>query len=138
MFPDSDKFVDTTEIRDSAENLISTTADMNRFYRALLGGKLLRPAELHQMQQTVSIPEEMEVLWPGGRYGLGLVERPLPCGGTYWSHGGGDAGYITSDGVSADGQRSVVVSQTTARPETMVEPEARASTLVSHVLCDGR
>ncbi|WP_280460238.1 serine hydrolase domain-containing protein [Nocardia carnea] len=135
VFAGSDELVDTTEIRDGAENLISTTADMNTFYRALLGGELLRPTELREMQRTVAIDEGTEMLWPGGRYGLGLVRRPLPCGGEYWGHGGGDAGYITSDGVTPDGKRSVVVSQTTALPEKMLEQEAEASELVAHALC---
>lgn len=115
--------------------MISTTADMNTFYRALLGGELLRPTELQEMQKTVGIDESTEMLWPGERYGLGLVQRPLPCGGEYWGHGGGDAGYITSDGVTTDGKRSVVVSQTTALPEKMLEQEGEASELVAHALC---
>jgi D-alanyl-D-alanine carboxypeptidase len=135
VFAGKDEFVDTTEIRDNTENLISTTADMNTFYRALLGGKLLRPAELNQMKKTVKIDEQTEAIWPGGQYGLGLVKRPLACGGEYWSHGGGDAGFITSDGVTPDGKRSIVISQTTALPEKMIEQEVKASELVSHALC---
>ncbi|MFE7723845.1 serine hydrolase domain-containing protein [Nocardia rhizosphaerihabitans] len=136
VFAGSSEFVDTTEILDGAENLISTTADMNTFYRALLGGRLLRPAELEQMKTTVAIDEKVEMLWPGGRYGLGLVKRPLACGGEYWSHGGGDAGFITSDGVTPDGKRSIVISQTTALPEKIIEQEARAAELVGDALCD--
>lgn len=136
VFAGSGEFVDTTEILEGAENMISTTADMNTFYRALLGGRLLRPAELEQMKTTVAIDEKVEILWPGGRYGLGLVKRPLTCGGEYWGHGGGDAGFITSDGVTPDGKRSIVISQTTALPEKMIEQEARAAELVGDALCD--
>lgn len=136
VFAGSGEFVDTTEILDGAENVISTTTDMNTFYRALLGGRLLRPAELEQMKTTVAIDEKVEMLWPGGRYGLGLVKRPLACGGEYWGHGGGDAGFITSDGVTPDGKRSIVISQTTALPEKMIEQEARAAELVGDALCD--
>lgn len=135
VFAGSGEFVDTTEIHDGTENSISTTADMNTFYRALLGGELLRPAELDQMKKTVEIDEKIKILWPGGQYGLGLVKRPLACGGEYWSHGGGDAGFITSDGVTPDGKRSIVVSQTTALQEKMIEQEAKASELVGHALC---
>ncbi|MFD3596205.1 serine hydrolase domain-containing protein [Nocardia sp. NPDC058640] len=135
VFAGTTAFVDTTEILDGTENLISTTADMNTFYRALLGGTLLRPAELDEMKKTVEVSEEIEMLWPGGQYGLGLVKRPLPCGGEYWGHGGGDAGFITSDGVTADGKRSVVVSQTSALQEKMLDQEVRASELVGHALC---
>lgn len=34
-------------------SIISTTGDVNRFLRALLGGRLLRPALSAQMRQTV-------------------------------------------------------------------------------------
>ncbi|MGS2810650.1 serine hydrolase domain-containing protein [Nocardia sp. MW-W600-9] len=135
VFTGSGEFVDTTEILDGTENLISTAADMNTFYRALLGGELLRPAYLEQMKTTVAIDAKIETLWPGGQYGLGLVRRPLACGGEYWSHGGGDAGFITTDGVTSDGKRSIVISQTTALQDKVIEQEQKASETVAHALC---
>ncbi len=57
------------------------------------------------MQRTIPVGPGLEQLLPGVRYGLGLFQRPLPCGGTYWSHPGGDGGYITDNGITADGQR---------------------------------
>jgi D-alanyl-D-alanine carboxypeptidase len=77
---------------------------------------------------------------PGARYGLGLIQRPLPCGGTYWSHPGGDAGYITDDGITADGRRSVVLSSTGqagTTPQDYLRQQRGADTLVGHALCDG-
>jgi Beta-lactamase len=68
--------------------VISTTADLGRFFRALLGGGLLRPDLLTQMQTTVAATEFQDEFTPGYRYGLGLVWNPLPCGGGYWHHGG--------------------------------------------------
>lgn len=69
--------------------VISTTHDLSRFYAALLGGRLLEPAELAEMTATVSAPEM------GVSYGLGLGEIPLTCGGTYYGHPGELLGYRT-------------------------------------------
>lgn len=93
----------------AAGAMISTTADLSRFYRALLGGRLLRPAQLAAMKTTVRAPE-LDPAWAGVRYGLGLMEIPLSCGGTYFSHGGDIAGYTTRNGVSPDGRRAVVLN----------------------------
>jgi D-alanyl-D-alanine carboxypeptidase len=132
--------VDVTEMIDwnASGGLISTTADVNRFLRALLDGTLLRPAELAEMQRTVPVGEPVEQLWPGGRYGLGLRMRPLPCGGVYWGHGGGGSGYMTEDGVTADGRRSVVVSMSSTLAdsfESLVQQQHAADALVEHALC---
>ncbi|WP_230329310.1 hypothetical protein [Nocardia aurantiaca] len=81
---------------------------------------------------------ELQQLWPGGRYGLGLAERPLSCGGTFWSHEGGDAGYITLNGVTPDGARSATVSMSEAlgdSPNHILDQETAATTLIDHALC---
>jgi D-alanyl-D-alanine carboxypeptidase len=44
----------------------------------------------------------------GARYGLGLVSKPLPCGGLYWGHGGSFPGYETRGGVTDDGRAANV------------------------------
>lgn len=119
---------------------VTTTRDENSFFRALLGGRLLPARQLTEMKQTVPVSAELQQLWPGGRYGLGLAERPLSCGGTYWSHEGGDGGYITLNGVTADGTRSAVVSMSEARgdtPEHIVDQENVAGALIDHALCAG-
>ncbi len=92
------------------------------------------------MKQTVPVSAEVQRLWPGGRYGLGLVERPLSCGATYWSHEGGDGGYSTLNGVTDDGRRSAVVSMSEARGDTrehILKQENSASALIDHALCAG-
>ncbi|MEU5093430.1 serine hydrolase domain-containing protein [Streptomyces sp. NPDC020996] len=132
----------TDQIPVDYENLswVTTTRDENRFFRALLDGRLLPARQLAKMQQTVPVSAEVQQLWPGGRYGLGLVERPLSCGGTYWSHEGGDGGYITLNGVTDDGRRSAVVSMSEARGDTLqhiTEQENAASALIDHALCAG-
>ncbi|GHE12640.1 serine hydrolase [Streptomyces alanosinicus] len=118
---------------------VTTTRDENVFLRALLAGRLLPPRQLAEMKQTVPVSAEVQRLWPGGRYGLGLVKRPLSCGGTYWSHEGGDGGYITLNGVTDDGRQSAVVSMSEARgdaPEHILSQENAAGSLIDHALCD--
>lgn len=74
-----DSLVDVTEqIPVDHENLsyVTTTRDENTFLRALLAGHLLPPRQLAEMKRTVPVSAEVQLLWPGGRYGLGLAERP--------------------------------------------------------------
>ncbi|MFF7656322.1 serine hydrolase domain-containing protein [Streptomyces sp. NPDC007983] len=132
----------TDQIPVDHENLawVTTTRDENDFLRALLAGRLLPARQLAEMKRTVPVSAEVQRLWPGGRYGLGLVERPLSCGGTYWSHEGGDGGYITLNGVTDDGRRSAVVSMSEARgdaPEHILDQENAAGALIDHALCAG-
>ncbi|MCX5193602.1 beta-lactamase family protein [Streptomyces sp. NBC_00249] len=100
---------DITEIDPSwgwaAGQLISTNSDLNRFFTALLAGRLLPSAQLAQMRSTV--PAEA-TFGPGARYGLGLVSRPLPCGGLSWGHGGSFPGYETRGGATDDGRAASV------------------------------
>ncbi|WP_406530011.1 serine hydrolase domain-containing protein [Streptomyces sp. I8-5] len=100
---------DITEIDPSwgwaAGQLISTDSDLNRFFGALLAGRLLPPAQLARMRSTV--PAEA-TFGPGARYGLGLVSRPLPCGGLSWGHGGSFPGYETRSGATDDGRAASV------------------------------
>ncbi|MEU1485366.1 serine hydrolase domain-containing protein [Streptomyces sp. NPDC005752] len=113
-------------------SLISTTHDLSRFYSALLGGRLLAPAQLEEMTTTVSAPG---LGMPGVRYGLGLGELPLPCGGTYFGHPGELLGYRSWSGVTADGARTAVVYATSeGGPDT----GPALSTLVGEELCRSR
>ncbi|MFB6877590.1 serine hydrolase domain-containing protein [Streptomyces sp. NPDC056323] len=100
---------DITEIDPSwgwaAGQMISTGSDLNRFFSALLAGRLLPPAQLARMRSTV--PAEA-TFGPGARYGLGLVSRPLPCGGLSWGHGGSFPGYETRGGATDDGRAASV------------------------------
>ncbi|MFD7448369.1 serine hydrolase domain-containing protein [Kitasatospora sp. NPDC059827] len=84
----------------AAGAIVSTNTDLNSFFSALLGGRLLPAAQLAQMRTTVPA----ELLGPGVRYGLGLQSKPLPCGGLVWGHGGTIPGYRTSGGVTDDGR----------------------------------
>ncbi|MEV0264738.1 serine hydrolase domain-containing protein [Streptomyces sp. NPDC050617] len=100
----------------SAGQMVSTGSDLNRFFSALLDeGRLLPKAQLAQMRTTVPA----EYFGPGARYGLGLVSRPLSCGGVYWGHGGSMTGYETRGGATGDG-RAANVAVTTQPSDTSV------------------
>ncbi|WP_210585269.1 serine hydrolase [Streptomyces sp. GESEQ-35] len=136
-FGDSGATIDVTEFNPTAAGaagaMISTTADLTRFYQALLGGHLLRPAELKAMKTTVPTPD-LDVVWPGAGYGLGLMRIPLSCGGAYYSHPGDFPGYTTRDGVSADGRR-VVVLATTGDGAADLSTEHAQNKLIDGELC---
>ncbi|MGW0434690.1 serine hydrolase domain-containing protein [Micromonospora sp. NPDC003197] len=133
------ELVDVTEqVLVDPDSIVSSTRDLDRFFRALLDGRLLRPAQLAEMKRTVEINEDISVIWPGGLYGLGLVSRPLPCGGIYWGHDGGDGGYITVTGVTDDGRRSAVVSMSASLSDSMesqLQQQRGADTLIQNALC---
>ncbi|WP_100605892.1 serine hydrolase [Streptomyces sp. CB02959] len=84
----------------TAGSLVSTMSDLNRFYRALLGGELLAPAELRQMKTTVPIEGSFM------RYGLGLLQTTSACG-DFWGHNGLVLGAMTWSLSSADGRRQL-------------------------------
>ncbi|HET6288434.1 MAG TPA: serine hydrolase domain-containing protein [Amycolatopsis sp.] len=109
---------DYTEFDPSAAGasggLISTGADLNRFYGALVDGHLLPRAELAEMQRTVPRPGGT----PGAEYGLGIASVPLSCGGRFWGHGGNIVGYANLSGAVPHGRRvNVVVNLNPAPPK---------------------
>ncbi|WP_378730719.1 serine hydrolase domain-containing protein [Nocardia brasiliensis] len=81
--------VDITELNPSvmgsAGEIISTTADLNRFFGPLLDGRLL-PAPLLQAMRTTVL---------GSKYGLGLITLELSCGVTAYGKDGDAPGYST-------------------------------------------
>lgn len=83
-------------------DLVSTTHDLNRFYAALLGGQLVPPTLLRQMQQT-------EPAFPGFEYGLGLGYTEM-CGQQLWGHVGGVPGYGTYSFTNPSSARQITIS----------------------------
>ena len=118
----------------SAGELISTTADLTTFYTALMHGRLLAPAQLAEMETTVPAPG-LTVVWPGARYGLGLLWVPLSCGGGYFAHGGDIPGYSTRNGVTPDGSRVAVVVRTGDGDAPAMGSEQAMDSLVDQELC---
>ncbi|MBT2420322.1 beta-lactamase family protein [Streptomyces sp. ISL-22] len=88
--------------------LVSTPADLTRFITALLGGRLLPADQLAEMRRTVAADPDR--LWPGARYGLGLIASPLRCGGEWWGHAGTVPGGHRALTAVGPGGRSVAVA----------------------------
>ncbi|MBT2677296.1 beta-lactamase family protein [Streptomyces sp. ISL-14] len=82
--------------------MISTSADLNRFYSALLRGRLLPPRQLTEMKTTVKLEEA-----PQAGYGLGLIDRRLSCGIHVWGHSGGILGSVSEAVTTPDGRHSL-------------------------------
>ena len=91
----------------AAGALVSTPSDLDRFYRALLFGRLLRPAQLAEMKRTVvQIPEAPDA----AGYGLGLYFIELPCG-RVWGHDGATIGHTMISWHREDGSRQVTLAE---------------------------
>ena len=101
--------VDVTEFDHSfagaAGELVSSTADLNRFYAALLNGRLLAPAQLTEMCTVRATGR-------GFDYGLGIATRQLADGTTLWGHNGGTFGFETFSWSTGDGGRQATVAVT--------------------------
>ncbi|MFI9156727.1 serine hydrolase domain-containing protein [Kitasatospora aureofaciens] len=100
MTDDSGRPVDTSEQGGDPSNMISTTADLDRFLTALLQGRLLPAA---QQNELFTLPKDSEgklVPFVGGTscdkvacFGAGLMSTPLPNGTLLWGKTGHDDGY---------------------------------------------
>jgi D-alanyl-D-alanine carboxypeptidase len=87
--------------------MISTVGDIARFYRALLTGRLLPPAEQRELLTTIPVDDTGE-LFPE-HYGLGIYSVQLSCG-TAWGHDGGwPGGFKAIAYTSLDGSRQAVM-----------------------------
>ncbi|MGX1883620.1 serine hydrolase domain-containing protein [Streptomyces sp. NPDC055287] len=93
----------------TAGAMVSTMRDLNDFYRQLLGGKLLGPAELRAMKTTVPAYEPAPGEEVAMRYGLGLYTLRMPDGGWYWGHDGGVFGAGSWALSTEDGRRQVAI-----------------------------
>ncbi|MFE1509108.1 serine hydrolase domain-containing protein [Streptomyces sp. NPDC058726] len=80
----------------AAGEVVSTLADLDRFYSALLGGRLLPPHRLREMLDTRTAH---------GSYGMGLFPVTLPCGTTVWGHNGRISGSYVRTAATVDGRR---------------------------------
>ncbi|WP_024804293.1 serine hydrolase [Nocardia sp. BMG51109] len=90
-----------------AASLISTVADLNRFYGLLLAGEVVSRSSLAQMQRTVPV-----ISFEGKTldYGLGLHRTEVPGHGTYWGHDGSVWGGGAVSMTRADGTRQMSVA----------------------------
>ncbi|MET8980347.1 serine hydrolase domain-containing protein [Streptomyces sp. NPDC004539] len=142
-FPGSTDWTDTTvrnmSWADAAGELVTSKRDLDRFFTALLTGRLLPPAQLAEMRKTVPVSADFQIPFPGLRYGLGLMRQPLACGGHRWGHGGSAEGDFVRDGFTEDGRRSVVITASGSNPEEgpLLRAEAALQKLTDAALCEG-
>ncbi|MFC5664857.1 serine hydrolase domain-containing protein [Kitasatospora misakiensis] len=115
---------------DAAGNGISTTADLNRFHAALFGGRLLRPAELTALTDTV--PTTFE----GARYGLGVLRIDLGPGcEAAWGHDGSLPGWSTLLLGSLDGRRQFALSHNPFLGKDTSASSEPIDSLIAKTLC---
>ncbi|MEV4257938.1 serine hydrolase domain-containing protein [Spirillospora sp. NPDC049652] len=93
--------------------LVSTPADLNRFYRLLLAGEIVGPSSLARMQRTgpVTAQDGQSVI----DYGLGLHRVEIPGHGAFWGHDGTVWGAQAISLTSADGRRQMTVAMNLVR-----------------------
>ncbi|MFJ8431397.1 serine hydrolase domain-containing protein [Kitasatospora sp. NPDC094019] len=120
---------------DAAGNGISTTTDLDRFHAALFGGRLLRPAEMAALTDTV--PDTLPGTTPGMAYGLGVLRIDLGPGcRPAWGHDGSLAGWSTLLLGSRDGERQFALSYNPFVGRDGSGGAEPVGSLVAKTLCD--
>ncbi|MBN0044280.1 beta-lactamase family protein [Streptomyces actuosus] len=103
----------------AAGELVTTLADLDRFYAALLGGELLPPREMREMLDTRTAH---------GAYGMGLYPVQLPCGTTVWGHNGRISGSYVRSAATVDGRRVLTFRVNTT---TITDPDLEPALLAA-------
>lgn len=138
QFASGEPLIDVTSMNqtwaDAAGSLVTTTADLAKFWQALQQGALLEPDQMAALHDTIPAPP-FEELWPGTRYGLGIMWFPTSCGGGYWSHGGDTMGFATRNAVSDDGSRVAIISLSTQRADTALATVEETFQLMDEIMC---
>ena len=103
----------------AAGEVVSTLTDLDRFYAALLGGRLLHPHWLREMLDTRAAH---------GAYGMGLFPEKLPCGTRVWGHNGHISGSYVRTAATVDGRRVLTFRvNTDAMTDPGLEPAMLAA-----------
>ncbi|WP_327655406.1 serine hydrolase domain-containing protein [Streptomyces sp. NBC_00483] len=101
---------DVTEFNPSGSfgsgEMVSDSADLNRFYTALVRGELLPPEQMKEMRTTAPGGTQ----GPDSAYGLGLQRWKLECGTVVWGHGGGIHGSSSLVLTTPDGSHSLALN----------------------------
>ncbi|MFB8277327.1 serine hydrolase domain-containing protein [Nocardia colli] len=103
--------------------LVSTGADLNRFFTALLAEQVVPQAQLRQMLDGVDMGNG-----DGMSYGLGVGYAQLPCGAQFVGNVGGVPGFTAVAGATSSG-RAVTFSY------TGTVADADLGGMLSHALC---
>ncbi|GAA2685003.1 MULTISPECIES: serine hydrolase [Actinosynnema] len=124
-----EEFADATRLNPSmahaAGEIISTTADTDRFVDALLDGRLLKPAQQAEMLRTTELSPN---------YGLGIERMDVPCGKVASGHSGGIPGY-SSLMISTDDTRQRLELSVTTGPDLQGQPNEALHALFTELFC---
>ncbi|MER5202489.1 serine hydrolase domain-containing protein [Streptomyces sp. NPDC002825] len=88
-------------------DLVSTMNDLDRFFGALLDGRIVSRASLREMQRTTPV---IELDGSTAAYGLGLERTDIPGCGTFWGNAGTVWGAGTLSMTRADGGRQMSIA----------------------------
>ncbi|MFJ3879689.1 serine hydrolase domain-containing protein [Streptomyces sp. NPDC090077] len=124
----SRSLVDVSEWNSSsnwaAGDLISTTADLERFTVALFGGKLVPKAQLEEMFTVPDVPDAASTTGERAVQTAGLKEFPLPDGTKLYGKTGSRHGYSTVIGGTRDLSRTLVYSVNSTNAKGDMNPVA--------------
>ncbi|MCO1581978.1 beta-lactamase family protein [Crossiella sp. SN42] len=119
------KPVDVTEWNPSGDwatgEMISTLADLDTFVAALLGGRLLPPA---QQAELFAVPAVSDVSGRAASYGGGLQRLKVPGVGVVWGKTGARYGYTAGMGGTLDGLRRTTYAVTAKDAKSSVNSPA--------------
>ncbi|MEV6392674.1 serine hydrolase domain-containing protein [Nocardia xishanensis] len=111
--------------------MVATERDLNRFFMALVSGRVVPPAQLEQMRTT--IPSGVPLI--DQEIGLGLFRRVNRCGMETWGHGGTVTG---SNVVGAATDRfavSIAMNQLPTLAASLA-PRGGIQDMLDTVMCD--
>ncbi|MFF9088376.1 serine hydrolase domain-containing protein [Streptomyces sp. NPDC014991] len=114
-----DATAQTVSWAQSAGAVISSARDLDTFYGALLGGKLMSAARLAEMERFTPVNSTTA-------YGLGLRRRDLSCGVSVYGHTGAVQGYYTYAFATKDGGRSLTAMANTSNNGKVLDTLAGA------------
>lgn len=124
---DERKLLDYTEMNPSvmgaSGEMISTTRDLNRFFAALLGGRLV-PDHLLEQMTTPGVADST--------YGLGLRRRETSCGVRVYGNDGDALAYQAWSFSTADQRRQVTIALT---PDFRGNPDDAVDAFLDKALC---
>ncbi|AKU17450.1 serine hydrolase domain-containing protein [Luteipulveratus mongoliensis] len=106
--------------------IISTAPDLDAFFRALLGGRLL-PAHLLKEMERPAVE--------GHAYGLGLAWRDTPCHVRVYGNDGDAVSYQSWSYVSADTRRGVTIALT---PNHSANSDTAVGSYIDAAICGDR
>ncbi|MEV0338963.1 serine hydrolase domain-containing protein [Nocardia sp. NPDC050713] len=111
--------------------IVASGRDLNRFFMALITGRVVAPAQLEQMRTT--IPSGVPLL--DQEVGLGLFRRVNRCGIETWGHGGSIAGSSVV-GAATDGHAVTIAMNQLPNIITALTPHGGVQDVIDMVLCD--